>query len=76
MNFIYHQAKQSLIQTAIRIKKSHPNDKPMQRQVINDMADSLCKSEFQQAFLRELISEAKYNQWCNWLHNYACNLHP
>ena len=60
----YQQAKALLKERAGFIKKEHPADKPMQRMVINDHADWLCKNYGFSEHKRNLLS------------NYACALHP
>lgn len=60
----YQQAKQQLKEIATTARQSFKNDKPAQRQAINDSADMIC---------RELnLSEANRNR----LAEYACKLHP
>lgn len=65
----YQQAKKQLRDFAKEVKQAHPNDKPLQRQSINDMADSLSRE-----FWRH-TNDKKANQWKNWMHSYAANLH-
>jgi hypothetical protein len=60
----YQSAKDLLKSIAYDAKSNHRGDKPAIRQVINDSADSICRSG-------ELT---EYEQ--NLLHNYACTLHP
>lgn len=71
----YQQVKVMLKGLADEEKRLHKKDKPMIRMFINDMADSLCK-DIDRGVLREEYSEAKAEQYKNWLHDYACNLHP
>lgn len=51
------------------------NDKPAQRQAINEYAASLCL-EVDRLALTNKISEAKARQVCAWLHLYAAKLNP
>ena len=60
----YQHAKALLKERAVFIKKEHPTDKPMQRMVINDHTDWLCKNYGFSEYQRNLLS------------NYACALHP
>lgn len=60
----YQAAKKLLKERADFIKKENPTDKPLQREVINNHLDYLCR-EYQ-------FSEHKTNL----LANYACTLHP
>ena len=60
----YKQAKTELKETANFVKKHYPNDKPLQRQTINDKAYFL-GGDFRLTHKQiELLS------------NYACKLHP
>ena len=61
---IYQQAKKELKQISVQIKKEYPTDKPLQRQVINDYCDSLCKNNNLSEYQRNLLS------------NYSCTLQP
>ena len=58
----YQQAKEELKRMADHVKKHYPNDKPLQRQCINDKAYCLSYN---------LTEHEK-----NLLDNYACKLHP
>ena len=68
----YLRVKGFLKETAKEAKTNHKGDKPMIRQIINDTADYLCRTDLTGG----AISEAKSNQFCYWLHSYAANLHP
>lgn len=60
----YQNAKKMLKERADFIKKENPKDKPLQREVINNHLDWLCRN---------------YNfdsHKSNLLANYACKLHP
>jgi len=60
----YQTAKGYLKERAIFIKKEYPTDKPLQRQVINDHCDWLCKNYQFTDYQRDLLA------------NFACTLHP
>jgi|GEM_PF-1312400 len=60
----YQTAKTYLKEVADQVKKEHPNDKPLCRQVINDTMDSYCKEHDLAEHERDLLA------------NYACKLHP
>lgn len=60
----YQQAKGSLNDYAIEIRKQFPTDKPAQRQALNDFADMLIR-DYQ-------LSQREQD----WLCNYCCTLHP
>ncbi len=60
----YQNAKKSLKAVADLAKKKTPSDKPMIREVINNVADVLSR-EFK-------LTEYQINL----LSNYACKLHP
>lgn len=65
----YQQAKQQLEEIAQQIKAEHPNDKPLQRMVINDAADNLSRE-----FWRH-TNDKKAEQWKGWIASYAARLH-
>jgi CxxC motif-containing protein (DUF1111 family) len=69
-NSEYQQAKAELKEVAKLVKRSNRNDKPFIRQTINDYCDMLCRD------LSLSLSDARRNQYQNWLHNLAANLHP
>lgn len=71
---MYQEAKQQLKNAADLVKSTHPNDKPMIRQWINDTADAIIKDTINCPSWD--ISEAKREQYRNWLSLYACKLHP
>lgn len=60
----YQNAKRLLKERATFIKKEYPKDKPLQREVINNHLDWLCKNYQFSDYQRDLLS------------NYACKLHP
>lgn len=60
----YQNAKNFLKERANFIKKESPKDKPLQREVINNHLDFLCKNYQFSEYKRNLLS------------NYACTLHP
>lgn len=70
----YQTAKRHLKNAADLVKRTHPTDKPMIRQWINDTADAIVKDTINCP--RWNISDAKREQYANWLHNYAGSLHP
>jgi hypothetical protein len=70
----YQRAKEQLKNAADLIKETRPNDKPMIRQYVNDVADSITKDMIN--CLSWNITEAKRDQYRNWLSLYACRLHP
>ena len=59
----YQRAKLFLKKMADIIKGEHPQDKPMQRAVINDTCDSICKDLHLSDYYRGLLE------------NYSCKLH-
>jgi hypothetical protein len=73
---IYQLCKIQLKGEAADAKKAFKSDKPAQRQIINDHADSLQRNPLNQAMLNEVISKKQFHQYCNWLSLYACKLHP
>jgi len=68
---IYQNCKQQLKEVAADAKKSYPDDKPAQRQIINDHADTLIRG-----FWGRTGSDKQKQQYQNWLSLYACKLHP
>lgn len=60
----YQNAKALLKERADFIKKENPTDKPLQREVINNHLDFLCRNYQFSEYQRNLLS------------NYACKLHP
>jgi hypothetical protein len=60
----YQTAKALLKERASFMKKAHSNDKPLQREVINNHLDFLCINYQFSDYQRNLLS------------NYACKLHP
>ena len=60
----YQNAKALLKERAKYIKKAHPADKPLQREVINNHLDWLCKNYQFSEYKRDLLA------------NYVCKLHP
>ena len=71
---MYKQAKQQLKNAADLMKKTNPTDKPMIRMYINDVCDSIVKDIINCPSWN--ISDVKREQYINWLHDYACTLHP
>lgn len=73
---IYREAKKLLISQAKEVTRTTDGrDKPYIRQVINDSADDIRRQlDFHR--LRERISDKQYAQFCNWIDQLACNLHP
>lgn len=70
----YQIAKQQLKDAAQLVKSTHADDRAMCRTWINDTADSIIKDIINCP--RWDISEAKREQYRNWLSLYACKLHP
>lgn len=70
----YQRTKQQLKNAADLIKQTNPTDKPMIRQYINDVCDSIIKDTINCPSWN--ISETKREQYRNWLCLYACELHP
>ena len=60
----YQNAKSFLKEMAGIIKGEYPSDKPMQRAVINDTCDAICKDLRLSDYHRGLLA------------NYSCKLHP
>jgi hypothetical protein len=73
MRITYQQAKQSLKHHANALKQAYPNDKPAQRQGINDITDSILRDL---AHPSNGMSDAKFKQAENWLINYSITLKP
>jgi hypothetical protein len=71
---IYQNSKALLISEAKKIK-SQSNDKGYIRQSINDELDSISRQIHWHA-MKETISERMATQYCLWLANLACKLHP
>jgi hypothetical protein len=74
-NQIYFNFKAVLKQTAIDAKSTYKNDKPAQRQAINDTLDYMIR-EINLLALNETITRKAQIQITNWLTNCACKLHP
>lgn len=70
----YKAAKQQLKNAADLVKSNYPTDKTMCRQWINDTADAIQKDIINDPSWN--ISEAKREQYREWLSIYACKLHP
>jgi hypothetical protein len=71
---VYQQAKTHLKNASVLYKNSYKGDKPAIRQAINNTLDSIIKDTINCPRLR--VSEAKREQYRNWLSDYACTLHP
>lgn len=71
---IYQNSKALLISEAKKVK-SQSDDKGYIRQWINDELDSICRQINWHA-MKETISEKMAKQYCLWLDNLACKLHP
>lgn len=69
----YQTSKKQLKNAAVLIK-STTNDKPLIREYINNVADSIIKDTINCPSWD--ITEAKREQYRNWLSLYACKLHP
>lgn len=74
-NQIYKNSKSLLISEAKEAKRLSPKDKPMIREIINNQADQICR-QIQFHALKNVISEKQAKQYCNWIQQTACNLHP
>ena len=72
---IYQGAKAVLIKTAKESKRLSPNDKPMQRQEINDQADQM-QRQIDFWCMKGEYSESMARLYKTWLENLACKLHP
>lgn len=70
----YQKCKTWLKNSAELAKQSYKNDNPAIRQHINDVADSIIKDTINCPSWD--ISEAKREQYRQWLSLYACKLHP
>jgi hypothetical protein len=71
---MYKIAKQYLKNAADLIKQTNPKDRPMIRMHINDVCDSIIKDTINCPSWN--ISDLKREQYADWLHSYACTLHP
>lgn len=60
----YQRAESLLRETAYIVKRKYPRDKPMQREVINDTCDAICKDLRLSDYYRGLLED------------YCCELHP
>jgi len=69
----YSEAKNELKQYAKEVKRVYKNDKPAQREALNDYCDMLLRHLAQP---RNGYSEAKLYQYETWLTNLTCKLHP
>jgi hypothetical protein len=69
----YQQAKQHL-KNAADLFKSTTNDIPAIREYVNNVCDSIVKDTINCPSWN--ISDSRREQYTNWLHNYACKLHP
>jgi len=67
----YQQCKQQLKNASVLYKST---DKPARREYINNVCDSIVKDTINCPSWN--ISDIKREQYTNWLHNYACKLHP
>jgi hypothetical protein len=72
---LYNPLKARLTNIANYAKVTFKNDKPAQRQLINDEFNSVV-IELDTLLFQEKISEKKQIQLLKWLENYACKLHP
>jgi len=72
---IYQSIKANLKADADRAKLANPTDKPYRRQVINDSANGYHR-EIDFYAMKGKFSEAKAEQYKNWLSSYAASLHP
>ncbi len=72
---IYNPLKARLTNIANYAKVTFKNDKPAQRQAINEEFHFVVL-ELDTLLLKEKISEKKQIQLLKWLENYACKLHP
>jgi len=68
----YKRAKEYLYNAAMLIKEQ-TDDKPMIRQYINDVCDSIVKDTINCPSFD--VSDKKREQYANWLHGYAATLH-
>jgi len=67
----FHQScKNELKCTAVYAKQVSKNDKPAQRQFINDFADQLSREYWRH------YSEKQAARLVNYLHSFAASLHP
>jgi hypothetical protein len=72
----YQQLKENLRAfTFDAVRTVWADDKPAQRQAINEYTESLC-NDLSRLVLTDKISEARAKQLCAWLHLYAAKLHP
>jgi hypothetical protein len=73
---IYLNSKSLLIAISKEARAQYgTNDKPMQRQIINDNADSI-RRQIDFYAMRERISAKMASLYCNWIDSLACRLHP
>ena len=74
-NEIYNNFKEIIKQTAITEKRNNKKDKPMIRENLNNLLDSLTR-ELNYLAMIEKISLKQSYLYINWLTSYTCKLHP
>lgn len=74
-NEIYNNFKEIIKEAAISEKRNNKNDKPMIRENLNNLLDSLTRQLNYLAMI-EKISLKQCNLYINWLTSYTCKLHP
>lgn len=74
-NEIYNNFKEIIKKTAITEKRNNKKDKPMIRENLNNLLDSLT-SELNYLAMIEKITLKQSELYINWLTSYTCKLHP
>lgn len=72
---IYQSIKSNLKADADRVKLIHGEDTALCRYEINNQADAYSR-EIDYHAMKGKFSEAKAEQYKDWLHNFAASLHP
>jgi len=74
-NNIYLMCKTLISQEAKEQKRLNPKDKPMQREVLNNLCDDLCR-QIGWHEMKGTISEKQSKMYQFWLSNHTANKHP
>jgi hypothetical protein len=72
-NDIYNNFKEIIKQNAINEKRNNKNDKPMIRENLNNLLDSLTRQLNYLAMI-EKISLKQSELYINWLTSYVCKI--
>jgi hypothetical protein len=74
-NDIYNNFKEIIKKNAINEKKNNKHDKPMIRENLNNLLDSLIR-QLNYLTMIEKITLKQSNLYINWLTSYVCKLQP